>query len=279
EELLCKGILRAISSLTPISEEQCQKLEGQCLCQTHYNREIVNKTYYQIHQTKLNEYFTKLTGKAAYRSLKDILSYIISSLIQNGILQLSNPTLHIQISEDGHNKFLAICLRHKAANAEDFCLWCLIKKKQNGIMTYDWTISKHIENINLNYSKICGHKSKPLFFIISLTYWVIDELYVMLRITDWLWLLLVLEIGIKNNSKTSTSLTEVDKLKVLQNFNLDLIFLDKHHAQLIQQLWNCFNKLYEDMHKQCIDSIEFKKKALDWINLFLISSLGNSNSL
>ncbi|CAG8462096.1 11367_t:CDS:2, partial [Scutellospora calospora] len=31
EEPLCKGILRAISSLTPISEEQHQKLEGQYL--------------------------------------------------------------------------------------------------------------------------------------------------------------------------------------------------------------------------------------------------------
>ncbi|RIB28218.1 hypothetical protein C2G38_2028730 [Gigaspora rosea] len=76
---------------------------------------------------------------------------------------------------------------------------------------------------------------------------------------------------------TSTSLTGIDKLKVLQNFNLDLLFLNKSRAQLIRQLWNGFNELYEDMHKQRINGIEFKKKALEWINLFLTPSSGNPN--
>ncbi|RIB28219.1 hypothetical protein C2G38_1564679 [Gigaspora rosea] len=56
EQLLCKGELRTISFSTPISEERRQELEGKCLCQTHYNHEVVNKNYYQKHQTKLNEY-------------------------------------------------------------------------------------------------------------------------------------------------------------------------------------------------------------------------------
>ncbi|CAG8796175.1 4703_t:CDS:2, partial [Gigaspora rosea] len=71
---------------------------------------------------------------------------------------------------------------------------------------------------------------------------------------------------------TSGSLTGVDKLKVLQNFNLDLLFLNKDRAQLIRNLWNSFNKLYEDMHKQRVSGAEFKQKALDWINLFLTPS-------
>ncbi|CAG8855323.1 43433_t:CDS:2, partial [Gigaspora margarita] len=149
-----------------------------------------------------------------------------------------------------------------------------------------------------------GHKYKPLFPMISLTHWVVDELHVILRITDRLWLLLVSEIDVKTNSRirniisqemlrihvhfnwwedqntkmwTSTSLTGVDKLKVLQNFNLDLLFLNKSRAQLIRRLWNGFNELYEDMHKQRINGVEFKKKALEWINLFLTPSSGNPN--
>ncbi|CAG8841242.1 36392_t:CDS:2, partial [Gigaspora margarita] len=153
-----------------------------------------------INDPEIVEEVTKSIGKAAYRSLRDVLFYIIPSLIQKGVLQLSNPTLHIRISGDGRNvgkkvnhvmvtfallndlstiyysekhytlliypgikkyetlktvlspliqelneiqsgyldnegcqwniclyfladwKFLAICLEHKAANAEDFCL-------------------------------------------------------------------------------------------------------------------------------------------------------------
>ncbi|CAG8717231.1 4807_t:CDS:1, partial [Scutellospora calospora] len=46
-KLLCKEDLRAISSSTPISKEQCQELKGEYLCQTYYNYEVVNKTHSQ----------------------------------------------------------------------------------------------------------------------------------------------------------------------------------------------------------------------------------------
>ncbi|KAF0475947.1 hypothetical protein F8M41_024502 [Gigaspora margarita] len=55
EETLCKGVLRAISHLTPISEEKHQELDGKYLCQTHYNYGVVNKAHYQARQIKLNE--------------------------------------------------------------------------------------------------------------------------------------------------------------------------------------------------------------------------------
>ncbi|CAG8702931.1 7721_t:CDS:2, partial [Cetraspora pellucida] len=42
EELLCKKILKAISSLMPISKEQHQKLEGQCLWQTKTKDALIN---------------------------------------------------------------------------------------------------------------------------------------------------------------------------------------------------------------------------------------------
>ncbi|CAG8739745.1 24800_t:CDS:2, partial [Gigaspora rosea] len=40
EEISCKGVLRAISLLTPISEEKYQELDGKYLCQTLYNYEL-----------------------------------------------------------------------------------------------------------------------------------------------------------------------------------------------------------------------------------------------
>ncbi|CAG8819738.1 5723_t:CDS:2, partial [Gigaspora margarita] len=115
-------------------------------------------------------------------------------------------------------KFLEICLGHKAANIEDFCFWCSIKKKQNGIKTYDWTISKCMENLNINYYKIYGHKNKHLFSMISLTHWVSDELHVILQITDRLWLLLLSEISAKNNSKICTIISQ-EMLQIHVHFN------------------------------------------------------------
>ncbi|KAF0469849.1 hypothetical protein F8M41_025484 [Gigaspora margarita] len=50
EETLCKRVLRAISLLTPISEEKRQELDEKYLCQTHYNYEVINKAHYQAHQ-------------------------------------------------------------------------------------------------------------------------------------------------------------------------------------------------------------------------------------
>ncbi|CAG8784035.1 21893_t:CDS:2, partial [Dentiscutata erythropus] len=43
EKLLCKGDLKAISFLTPISKKQHQELERKYLCQMHYNHEIKSK--------------------------------------------------------------------------------------------------------------------------------------------------------------------------------------------------------------------------------------------
>ncbi|CAG8474011.1 900_t:CDS:2 [Cetraspora pellucida] len=214
------------------------------------NLETNKNVMIDIDDSKIVEKVTESIGKAAYsiekyETLEIVLAPLIQELseIKSGYLDNEGHDWNICLYFLANWKFLAICLEHKAANAKDFCLWCSIKKNQNGIKTYDWTISKRIENLNINYFKIPSHKSKPLFSMISLTHWVVDELHVMLQITDQLWLLLVSEVGIKNNSK------------------------------------NSFNELYKDMHKQCIDGVEFKKKALNWIDLFLTSSSGNLNYL
>lgn len=44
-----------------------------------------------------------VVGKGAGRSIKDILRFLIPSMINKGILNYSEPTLHIRISGDGKN--------------------------------------------------------------------------------------------------------------------------------------------------------------------------------
>ncbi|CAG8857116.1 45413_t:CDS:1, partial [Gigaspora margarita] len=81
-------------------------------------------------------------------------------------------------------KMLALCLGHKAANSNNFCLWCECRKELNGDFNYDWIISKNMNDINQNFIKKDGHTKKPLFPMIAINYWVVDELHLLLRITD-----------------------------------------------------------------------------------------------
>jgi len=95
---------------------------------------------------------------------------------------------------------LSICLGHKAANSEDFCLWCSIKKAQNGILQINgirqdnWTISKNIESLAINYTNTPGHIHKLLFSMIPIQNWVVDRLHLMLQIFDRLWTLIISEL-------------------------------------------------------------------------------------
>ncbi|CAG8490531.1 1322_t:CDS:1, partial [Racocetra fulgida] len=56
-----------------------------------------------IDDPEIVENVTESIGKTVYRSLKDILLYIIPSLVQKRTLQLSDPTLYIRISGDDRN--------------------------------------------------------------------------------------------------------------------------------------------------------------------------------
>ena len=65
-----------------------------------------------------------------------------------------------------------------------------------------------------------------------------------------------------------------DKLKVLKNFNLELLFLTSH-ATKIRELWDKFLDLYNDLHKNDTNSDNFEKAAKEWLALFLSPSIGD----
>ncbi|GES98239.1 hypothetical protein GLOIN_2v1469570 [Rhizophagus clarus] len=65
-----------------------------------------------------------------------------------------------------------------------------------------------------------------------------------------------------------TSLMDVDKLCVLQNFNLTKLF-DPEHAVLIKSLWDGIAELYDLLGEKKTDSQYFHLKAKAWYELFL----------
>ncbi|RIA89127.1 hypothetical protein C1645_825313 [Glomus cerebriforme] len=112
------------------------------------NEEIVNQVVSAI-------------GKARYRSIniKDILKYIVFKLINNGILNITYPIINLRILENGRNV---------------------------GNLETNWKITKTMEQLNSDYTAYKGHQQIPLFNMISLDHWLVDELHIMLRITDHL---------------------------------------------------------------------------------------------
>ncbi|CAG8823639.1 31611_t:CDS:2, partial [Gigaspora margarita] len=84
---------------------------------------------------------TKLVGKAGYRNIKDILKYIIPTLIKNQIFDPLEPTIYIRISGDGRNV---------GPNSKYFCSWCTCQKSKIGLINKSWTIEKLMDSINQN---------------------------------------------------------------------------------------------------------------------------------
>src|SRR5438034_5324165 len=77
-----------------------------------------------------------------------------------------------------------------------------------------------------------------------------------------------------SNKWSYTSLMGQDKLKVLRNFNLEIIF-EPTRAKMIRKLWDDFNNLYSALKNECTDPIEFQSAAKAWLNYFLMPSIGN----
>jgi hypothetical protein len=75
-------------------------------------------------------------------------------------------------------------LEMNVANSKFFCLWCEISKEQLGDLNIDWNILKSMEQIKINFAKYRDHIRLALFDIILLYNWILDELHIMLRITD-----------------------------------------------------------------------------------------------
>ena len=246
-------------------------------------------------------------GTETYEYLKNALAPLIADLCilkEEGFNQINGNHWPVKLYFSSDWKFLAICLGMKAANAQHFCPWCDCNK--DNINTTSKTINKSMDNIKVNYKQINGHIKEPLFYMIPLQNWVVDELHVFLRITDRLWELMVsdlyrettneeiwkekillemqrLKISFQfwNEKSTKklqyTSLMGPDKQKILKEFNLTAVFQSTTRAIQIRALWDQFNELYSLMQNRQTTGESFHYKAKAWLDAFLAPSIGHPN--
>ena len=246
-------------------------------------------------------------GAESYESLRNALAPLISDLNilkEKGFNQIGGNHWPVELYFSSDWKFLAICLGMKAANAQHFCPWCDCNK--NDINTTSKTINKSMDNIKVNYKKINGHIKKPLFYMIPLQNWVVDELHILLRITDRLWELMISDLRreVSNeeiwkakilsemqrlnvsfqfwyekntNNLLYTSLMGPDKLKILKAFDHTAVFQSTTRAIQIRALWNQFNELYYLIQDKQTTGEFFRYKAKVWLDAFIAPSTGHPN--
>ncbi|GBC43602.1 hypothetical protein GLOIN_2v1768889 [Rhizophagus irregularis DAOM 181602=DAOM 197198] len=246
-------------------------------------------------------------GAETYDSLRNALAPLISDLNvlkERGFYQIGGNHWPVELYFSFDWKFLAIYLGMKAANAQYFCPWCDCSK--NDIITTSKTINKSMDDIKINYKQINGHIKEPLFYMIPLQNWVVDELHIFLRITDRLWKLMIsdlrretadeeiwkakilLEMQRLNisfqfwhekntNNLLYTSLMGPDKLKILKGFDLFAVFQSITRAIQIRALWDQFNELYHLMQDKKTTGEFFRYKAKSWLDAFTAPSTGHPN--
>nr|CAG8645135.1 4962_t:CDS:2 [Entrophospora candida] len=247
-------------------------------------------------------------GVENYLLLQKALAPLIRDLQdinENGLIDEFGVQWNFELFFSSDWKFLALCLGLNAANATYFCPYCKCTKKEIGLYNKRWE-KKNMNMLINNHSSCPGHIRKPLFPMIPLENWIADELHVMLRITDRLWVLVLAELRVNNDLSETirkticnemkrigitfhfwqeqnsrvwnyTSLMGDNKLKVLQEFNFNNLFCQSR-AILIRQLWDKFYELYTSLLDITTTGDEFENEAKKWIELFLTPTSGTTNT-
>jgi hypothetical protein len=108
----------------------------------------------------------------------------ITDLQQNGFIDANGvvwPTLFFFTADW---KFMALALGLNAANAKYFCFYCHCTDKERWNVNQIWTVEKDMNQIIQNFKAVPGHIHPCLLKSIPLSHWILDELHLMLRISD-----------------------------------------------------------------------------------------------
>ncbi|CAG8645428.1 2107_t:CDS:2, partial [Scutellospora calospora] len=222
------------------------------------------------------------SGTENYTSLKTALEPIrhkLRELHENGFIDTDYRRWEIEVFFSSDWKFLAIILGFNVPNAFNFCPWCFCTKDLISDLNQNWLITKKIDQIKKDYRKFPGHIYSPILDMISMTHYVVNQLHLMLRITDHLWELALNEC--KNNGHFIDKMRELicnemrvigpDKLKVIENFNLS-IMLPQAYATKVRKLWSGFSELYKMLDQNKLTGNIFRIKAREWLSIFLTPS-------
>ncbi|KAK3754664.1 hypothetical protein QZH41_009114 [Actinostola sp. cb2023] len=125
----------------------------------------------------------------SYDNLQQSLANIINDvnhLQDQGYIYVDGLKIKLELFLGGDYKFLLLCLGMKQATCTNACIYCKVDKdeRQNMSKPRDFFCAENIRReLHTNWQKDPGCRHKPLFNI-PLHHCIIDELHILLRITD-----------------------------------------------------------------------------------------------
>ncbi|GES84505.1 hypothetical protein GLOIN_2v1847779 [Rhizophagus clarus] len=164
------------------------------------------KFSYELEQLKTNGYKDSnntIWPVELFFSAK--FSYELEQLKTNGYKDSNNTIWPVELFFSGNWKFVALVLGINAATSNYFCLYCNCHKDKRYNMDKVWLNSKNTH----------GCKNTMLFQEIDQNNWIIDELHLMLQISDVLFQCLFYELIKKKDFANNTQILIIAEMKRL----------------------------------------------------------------
>lgn len=148
-----------------------------------------------VMSSKENRTIAVLNGHEDYNTLKESLRDVfieINAMIHEGQLSVGDSTVKTEFFLGGDYKFLLLLLGLKGATSNYACMWCKVHKSER------WKVDRDYRDYNSTplcrslkeIKEMCQKKtdnycccSEPLLDI-DLDHVIVDELHLMLRVTD-----------------------------------------------------------------------------------------------
>ncbi|KAJ7371103.1 hypothetical protein OS493_027791 [Desmophyllum pertusum] len=136
-----------------------------------------------------NHTIAVVKAKEEYESLKESLANVlndVNSLIKDGEITVDGQRVSLDFYLGGDYKFLLIAMGMKGATSNNSCIWCKLHKNERCNMSHscEYFLSAALaRTVDTTWSKQPGCHSAP-FFDIPIENVILDELHLMLRITD-----------------------------------------------------------------------------------------------
>ncbi|RGB25491.1 hypothetical protein C1646_821002 [Rhizophagus diaphanus] len=218
-------------------------------------------------------------GSEDYNSLKNAMTLFLRELheLKEFGLEINDIIWQFDLYFSSDWKFLCICLGFNSANSKYFCPWCEIPKDERGNLNTNWKMNKIMEQLNSDYTAYKDHlwnlmlnelREMDLFDDLARDVIVKEMSRIKFKFQFWK------EREKGPESWNYTSLMGEDKMKVLKEFNLGLLF-SPLCAIKIRELWDKFSDLYNDLRNDNTNPDDFEKSAKKWLALFLLPSKGN----
>ena len=186
-----------------------------------------------VMSSKGNRTIGIVNGPESYDTLKDSFSELfkeINEVNKQGKIKDGDNEIPVDLFLGGDYKFLLMVMGLSGATSDYSCLWCRIHKHIRWDMSkpldyYHEKINRSIEDILENNKKAeCSCKNKPLLEI-EVYHIILDELHLMLRISDRLLENLIKEVmekdGKEDFDKSKKQETGLNLKKLIKTMNLD----------------------------------------------------------